>query len=475
MMSLSARRVLPTCVISAACIAAVAAPSAASASGLNCEPTTENIGGNGSSAQKILQQSVWNKQFNISANPAACNGTQGGGAKPTVTYTKTGSGEGLQSWGAENEGVIEENFGAKNAFVGTEIAPNKTQETEIESHGPAGSKVLTIPVAQPAIAIIIHLPKGCTAVTGGPEPGRLAIKAATLEKVFQGTVTKWSQLLNKAKFVEASKKACEKTSTIKRIVRKDGSGTTDAFKKYLNVIYDKPVFSSGKKWNEEGELVNNTEWPNENPGVNIEQPTGTGGGEEVAKVAATEGSIGYANLADARANTAFIPTPGGTGGANTKTFWAVVEHGTETINGKKVPTYADPATNGEVDAVADSNCEETTYTNGKAKFPPPTTEELWNEVTISKTQKNYAPCYLTFDLALTHYSGFDVSVGAKATAPTAGEAETVKDYFGFELSTGSEGGQTLAHGSDYLGDPTNSNPTLNVQKIAQESVSKIGF
>jgi ABC-type phosphate transport system substrate-binding protein len=71
--------------------------------------------------------------------------------------------------------------------VGTEIAPSKAQEEEIESHG--AGKVLTIPVLQAAVAIVVHLPKGCEKVEGGPVPGRLALKDATVEKIFQGTVT----------------------------------------------------------------------------------------------------------------------------------------------------------------------------------------------------------------------------------------------------------------------------------------------
>lgn len=459
MMSRSARRILPACVLSAAAVAALAAPGAASAFTLvQCEGGA--IHGKGSSAQKLLQINIWNPQFNTSANGKACNGTQGSKGKPAVTYTSTGSGAGMESWGVETKAGGEIRFGKENAFVGTEIAPSKKQSEEITSHGAAGT-LLTIPVAQPAIAILIHLPKGCEKATGGPTPGRLAMKDSTVEKVFQGTFTTWSKVLNKATLVGNSEctKSLLSKAPISRVVREDGSGTTDAYMKYLGVIFKKEV-APGKTWNQLGEVANNTTWPNE-----AEHPVlrGSGGGGVAKKVAETPGSIGYANVADARANSAFVPPAGGSEKA---VFWAVVESNKE--------LYVDPSTNGEVATVGDSNCAETLYTNGKKKFPPPTTTELWNEVTTAKKQKNYDICYITYDLALTKYSAFTKGTTVEE-APTEAEARTVADYLGYELSTGTGGGQEAAAGNDYAKLPTNENPTLNVLKIAQEGVAKVGF
>ncbi|MFI4990026.1 MAG: substrate-binding domain-containing protein [Solirubrobacterales bacterium] len=435
------------------------APGAASAFTLvQCEGGP--IHGKGSSAQKLLQINIWNPQFNTSANAKACNGTQGSGGKPAVTYTSTGSGAGLESWGVETKAGGEIRFGKENAFVGSEIAPNKKQAEEITGHGAAGT-LLTIPVAQPAIAIVMHLPKGCEKATGGPTPGRIALKDATLEKIFQGTVVTWNKILNKAKLVGNAEcsAAALKTVPIQRVVREDGSGTTDGYMKYLGVVFKKEV-ELGKTWNQLAEPANNSFWPNEG-----EHPVlrGNGGGGVVKKVAETPGSVGYANLADARANATFVPP---TGGAEKATFWAEVENNKE--------SYADPSTNGEIATVADSNCAETLYTNGKKKFPPPTTQELWNEVTTSKKQKNYGICYITFDLALTKYSAFTKGTTVEEP-PTEAEARSVADYLGYELSTGAGGGQAAAAGNDYAALPTNENPTLSVLKISQEGVSKIGF
>lgn len=472
MRSRSARGVLSACIVSAATVAALVAPGAASAALAHCEGG--NIHGKGSSAQKNVQTLVWNLQFNKSANAAACNGTQGSGGTPKATYTSTGSGVGLESWGVETAaGKKEEEirFGPENAFIGTEIAPNKTQSEEIVAHGTG--KVLTIPVLQAAIAILIHLPKGCTSVTGGPVPGRLALKDTTLEKVFQGTATKWSQVLNKAKLVGTTE--CEKTGKnepIQRVVREDGSGTTDAFMKYLGVIFKKPVLGS-QTWQQLGEVTKNTTWPNE-----AEHPVvrGNGGGGVVKKVTETVGGIGYANVSDARGNASFVPPAGGEGQA---TFWAEVESNVVKEGGKSVAVYTDPATNGEVAAKGSANCSETLYTNGTKKFPPPTSEELWNEVVGAKKQSTYDVCYLSYDLALTKYSAFTKGTVKEGVAfsepPTEVQVQSVKDYLGYELSTGKEGGQPAAEGEDYSGVPSSTEASQSVLAIAQKGVEKVGF
>jgi ABC-type phosphate transport system substrate-binding protein len=472
MRSRSARRMVLACIVPAAVTAALVAPGAASAALTQCEGG--GIHGKGSSAQKNVQTLVWNLQFNTSANGKACNGTQGSGGKPKVTYTSTGSGVGMESWGVETKkGKAEEEirFGPENAYVGTEIAPNKAQSEEILAHG--AGKILTIPVLQAAVSIDIHLPVGCEKVEGGPVPGRLALKDATLEKVFQGTAVKWSQVLNKAKLV--GNETCTKsgkTSLITRVVREDGSGTTDAFMKYLGVLFKKPVLGT-ETWNQLGEKSANTTWPNEATHPVLR---GNGGGGVVKKVAETAGSIGYANVSDSRSNGTFTPPTGGEGKA---TFWAEVERNTVKEAGKNVAVYSDPATNGDVAAKGSANCSETLYTNGKKKFPPPNTEELWNEVVAAKKQSTYADCYISFDLALTKYSAFTVGTvkeGAPfSEAPTEAEEQTAKDYLGYELSTGSGGGQPAAEGEDYSGVPSIGEPSQNVLTIAQAGVGKIGF
>lgn len=360
MRSRSARRIVSACILSAATAAVLVAPGAASAVPVPQCVENENIHGKGSSAQKNAQNNQWNTLFNTSANVFACNGTQGTKGKPKATYLSTGSGIGLESWGVETEvgkknnskgyGAEEIRFGPENAFIGTEIAPNAKQETEITGHG--AGKVLTIPVLQAAVSIIFHLPKGCKEVVGGPVPGRIGLKDSTVEKVFRGADTKWSQVLNKAKFV-GTEPECKTNAAlpIKRAVREDGSGTTDSFMKWLGVI-NKNNVEGTEKWGQVGEHAKNTTWPEEG-GFPVVR--GNGGGGVATAVATTPGTIGYANVSDARSNGSFTEAPG-TGGKGTATFWGEVERNTEKVGGKNVAIYSEPATNGESNTKGSANC-----------------------------------------------------------------------------------------------------------------------
>jgi ABC-type phosphate transport system substrate-binding protein len=439
-------------------LTALAAPGVAGAEPGGEQCSGGNIEGKGASLQKISQINIWTPSFNTSANILACSGTQGSTGKPTVKYTSTGSGPGLESWGQERgEKAPPLNYGPTNAYVGTDEPPNAAQKKEIESH--TEGKLLTIPVEQAAVAVAVHLPEKCTAVTGGPTPGRIAMKVATVEKVFRANFTAWSKILNGAKLVGTG---CNKETTISRVVRKEGSGTTSLFKKFLGVVFGKEV-ETGKTWKQLAESANNTTWPNE---AGFPVIRGEGNGGMAKEVVAHPGSVAYINLADARANKGLVPPAGG---ANTSVFWVTVENGK---NAEKKSTYADPSTNGEVEAKAASNCEETLYTNGKKKFPPPTTEESWSEVSAAKVQKHYPICGFTYDLSLTKFKG----VKGSAEEPSAGSVRTTFDYLNYVLATGPGGGQTLiGEEQDYLGLPESEEAAKNVLKIAREGLKKVSF
>jgi ABC-type phosphate transport system substrate-binding protein len=444
------------CLLSVLATTALVAPSVAGAAPGGEQCSGVNIEGKGASLQKLSQIEIWTPNFNTSANALACSGA----LKPTVTYHSVGSGPGLESWGQENTKETL-NYGPKNAYIGTDEPPSPAQKLEIEGHG--GGKLLTIPVEQAAVTVAVHLPANCV-LSGGPTPGRLALKQATVEKIFQDTVTTWKQILNGAKMTGTG---CNTSTPIKRVVRKEGSGTTSLFKKFLNIVYPKEISTAGNKtWKQLAESANNTTWPNEAGDPVIR---GEGNGGMANEVVANPGSVAYINLADARKNGKFTPPLGGSG---TPTFWIEVENGKITVEGKKVATYSDPSTNGDAEAKANSNCEETLYTNGKKKFPPPATEEAWNEVSTSKVEKNYVICGFTYDLSLTKFSG----VTGSLEAPTEGSVRTAYDYLNFVLATGVGGGQTLiGNNVDYLGLPTSEEASKNVLKIAREGVSKIGY
>jgi ABC-type phosphate transport system substrate-binding protein len=426
---LSTRRFVPACVLSAAAVAALVAPGAANAQ-LGTQCSGSPITGKGSSLQKLAQQTVWDLDFNTSANPKACNGSQGSGGKPTVTYTSVGSGAGMEAWGINGHA-----FEGTNGYVGTDEPPNSLQKEEIQSHStnPAEATLETIPVLQGAVAIPVNLPKGCISATSTAFPGRLVLDNVTLEKIWHGTITKWGEITdNGDKF--SGPTCAPNEAPIVRVVRKDQSGTTSIFKKYLALVNGEKNIVGELGWREISEGLKNTEWPG-----TVSIPTETGGGALVKLVAATRGSIGYANLADVRANGAFA---GPTGGANTKTFWAPVQNNGVAQEGE---TYADPSTNNDNKEVANANCSNTVYTNGETPFPPASTLEVWNEVTTSTSEEHYALCGLTYDLTFKAYS--------KYSETTLEEATTVNNFENFVLAAA--GGQELIKKHDYFPLPTN--------------------
>lgn len=454
MTSLSARRLVLTCILSAVTVAALVAPGAASAAGkLGAQCSGSNITGQGSSLQKLAQQTVWNPDFNISGNGHACNGTQGTKAKPTVTYNSVGSGAGLESWGANGHAA---NFEASNAYVATDEPPNSTQIAEIESHG-AAKTLETLPVLQGAVAVIVNLPAGCTPTSKSAFPFRLVLNNVTLEAIFRGAITKWSEITDSGD--KLSGKTCNAETPIKPVVRLDGSGTTHIFKRYLGLI-NGGTFETEKAeiktWDEVSEGTENTTWPK---AAGVTKPTEKGNGPLAKLVAETPSSIGYANLADARSNKSFTPPTGGGGKAR---FWVALQN--DGIGTTGTITYADPASNSDVEALGNANCAGEEYANGENPFPPPSVVEPWNEVTTKVTEKHYTLCGLTYVLAFTEYS--------KYTGTSLQETTTVYNFVGFMLGTniteGQEGGQSLIRNHDYLSLPAG--PVLTDAQKGAESI-----
>jgi hypothetical protein len=438
MKRLHARRIASACILSAASVAALAVPGAASAASTQCSGV--NIGGQGSSLQKVVQLNFWNPGFNTSTDKFACSGVQGTKAKPTVVYNADGSGAGINSWGAKTgtpEGAVN-GFGAANGYVGTDEPPNAEQITNIESNTSPVTKntLMTIPVAQESIAIVFHLPAGCSA-TSTVAPGRLVVSNATLEGIYAGTIKTWGSFTEGGDAVTGA--GCS-TDTITPVARFDQSGQTHIFKQYLNLIDTGTLetASGSETWGQLSEGNLNTTWPT---AAGVIKPPAKGGGEVIKLVAATAGSVGYANLAEARANASFVPP---TGGANQATFWGELQNGSKGKGAKVVPTFQDPATNGDVAAIGDANCKKTAYTNNEGKpFPPPAVTAPWNNVTTSVTEKSYTLCGLTYILAFTKYS--------LLPGTTAAETETVKDYLQYVVDK--KGGQAAILTADYLGLP----------------------
>jgi ABC-type phosphate transport system substrate-binding protein len=442
----SIRRLISALAICGLLAAALASADAADAS-LGQQCSGENITGQGATLTKIAQTSIWDPDFNTSKNPTACSGTQGSTGKPTAAYTASSSAAGLESWGVSGHAA---SFGASNAFLDTEIAPSAALEGEIEAHGKTAT-LLTIPVLQASLAIPVHLPANCVA-TSSAAAGRLVLNNVTLEKIFRGTITKWSEITDSGDKLSGS--GCVPASPITRVVREDGAGSTTILMHYLYQLNNKAVDGT-QTWQQLAEGIKNTLWPEEATVLRAKGNSGV-----VSKIAETAGTIGYADLADTRANGSFSPPKGGAG---TATFWAEIQR-----NGKSVtaPKYSDPSTNGDAEAKANANCAKEKYVNGKSTTLP-SAESNWNEVTAKTSETNYTLCGLAYALAFNSYSSY--------TGTTQAEATTVDNLLTFELNAAGEGGQTLLQGNDFLSLPTSTTEAANVLLIAQKGAAKIAF
>ena len=311
MRTFNARRGLVACAVSAASIAALAAPGVASAAKIPPPTCGSNIVAAGSTLQKLAVKTYWGPAFGslTNKNPTSCG--EKATVHPTVTYESIGSGQGLEKFGYKGHAFE----GGRVAIASTDEPVNASQKAEIEGNEKASEaeSVQSIPVLQAAVTVLVHLPAGCTA-TSTAATGRLSIDNVTLEKIWSGEINKWTELKEGGDTFTGGA-ACEAPFT--RLVRLDESGTTHILKKYLNLINDTPIETAGHgklTWAEMSEEANNNEaWPE---AAHVKAAAKEGGGALVAEVAATADSIGYASLADARSNGGFSKT----GGPGTQKF-----------------------------------------------------------------------------------------------------------------------------------------------------------
>ena len=434
----SARRALSAGVVAAASVAAFAVPSAASAAlPGHCKGTSTE--GAGSSFQ-LEAEELFRKGFN--ANKSV--GCVGVGSPEITKYRSVGSGAGYKEW------AVKELYGTVG-FVGTDNTVNAAEKAVVEGQVDEGktSSMLTIPLLQGAEAIVVNVPTGCTA-NSKVAAGRLGINQKTLEGIYEGTVTKWSEILGTAAGQEntgnelTGAECKPEEDAIIPVVRADGSGTTHIFKKFLFQINGASFAIEGggeQTWGELAEGASSTKWPTAAGVFHPAETTNTG---VLKAVAEKPGSIGYADLAQAR-----NPANGGFTGQSASRFWTVLESERSektTSKGIKIKSkYKDPSTDGDSATTAESNCKKTEFSNGKGSFPPPSVSAPWNEVGAKQFSKSYALCGLTYVFALSNYSAY-ASHGGNAE-----EAQTARDYIAY--ATSKKGGAKEIKGHDYAALP----------------------
>ena len=233
---------------------------AASVAAADCGSGTLNA--EGSTAQlKSIQQA-------ISLYQAACNN------KVTINYSGTGSGAGVKQLTAKQV-----QFGGSDSALKT-VPATGAATTELAAATTAcGSPALDIPLAAGAIGAAYNV-KGVD---------KLNLDSATLAKIYKGAITKW----NDPAIAATNSGVTLPATDIKVFFRSDESGTTENLAKYLHATApDVWTDTPAKAWKGSGE--------------------GKKGSSEIAKsVVATDGAIGYMEVAFAKEAKLNVSSIGG--------------------------------------------------------------------------------------------------------------------------------------------------------------------
>jgi ABC-type phosphate transport system substrate-binding protein len=536
----SVRRAVPLG-MAAASVLALGAPGVASAK--KVAPPTPDVLEQCSGAQKIEGEGstfqgpaefIWtgvnseksneklNTGFNFASSLLACAGKTGQGSleKPEVYFNQAngltrGSGSCLKTWGngikkfgekKTTEGKEEEYPRVnKFPFCGTDEAPSQAVKEEFENsefmaaggESGKGEAIESIPVAQGAVAVIVHLPSDCLATSEITTSkgkvlklGRLALDQEVIEGIYRGTIKDWAEAISKEGSDGNDTLTCTGsglTKTIRPVVRFDKSGTTHIFKAFLAQVHtgsfpaeefkkvngtEEPCGTKGElgagasvTWAQISEGCENQRWPEE---AHILRATESGNPGVINKVHAEESSIGYADLAVAQEKGFFSKK--GTGGENKKgeqhtEFWAPVQN---TEPGKSPVTFADPSTKEDKEKVGNSNCKSTKYVSAKGEeFPPLSTRFDWSKVKGENVSKTYPICGVTYVLAARQYYYFLSKYGV-SEAESQKIATTVHDYLQWVVNTKTGGGGNILKNHDYEALPK------EVQAEAEFGAEEIG-
>ena len=407
---------LAACIGATAAFGALGGASSAVAATVTCP---SSVYGSGSSFQNTAQLNVWIPGYATHTNCTAA---------PTITYTKTSSGLGLAEFGATCAAAgidpsQDPTAGALtppviDTYVGTDDAPLGGQMGCAQVASQAKTlNLLTIPVAQAPVALLLSLPANfsitassvvdlpnvdldalytASVPAGGTDShnGGAAYPANTWGAFFALLAGNSGQSLTITDNGTGAGDGGEKPITLQ--VRSTPSGTTYAFKNYLNQV-DPTAWTA---YADDFDL-----WP--------AATTNTGnasGGNLATDTAKNPGSVGYANQADA----ASAGNGGFTAGSTATTFGGSASHqilwAQEQNNGlgTSSPTYSDPS-NFALGSTAVGNCSISALTQTEVGAPYSATDS-WNGVLASDPNSgadlgagSYPDCALTYILTWKHY------------------------------------------------------------------------
>jgi ABC-type phosphate transport system substrate-binding protein len=383
--------------------------------------------------------------------PIYCKGTP---KLAGVSYEALGSGAGRLSmkerglpprFGMSDEPPTPAEVAQMNAGTGNEPAGTDTEPAD-------NGNIHVIPAAVGAVAALVNFPDGCDvtkldAASRTPEENldldgtpddvvRVLFTKAEFEHIWsQGTsgdpLVSWKDVFPELDAVAA----CEKP--IIRVVRFDDSGTTFAFKDYLNTIdpaegWKTTYVNSGDKtrvWpapaGAEAPAVGSNSATESQCGTtaapggkladnedHLTSGCSNGNGALVAKLVATDGSVGYSDVSTARNNS---PSLAITPEANDNdTYWTEVQNGSDEF---EEPTSSPIGF--RTDGPKGANCQATEFEN-----VPSTTFGDWSQASGVKSPTGYGICTMTYGLV------FDDNSDVWGSSPAEeAKARTVKDYW----------------------------------------------
>jgi ABC-type phosphate transport system substrate-binding protein len=416
--------------------------------------------GVGSSLQRVAQlgldeagdTSGW--AFTFSEVPNSICPQQTGRFDAEPLYLPLGSGAGLAAMCVDGVSFdLNPQTGLPYDFAATDDPPTPTQINQANNCQAAVTRPLalhTIPVAQAALAVLIHLPTGCTidpadhAATGD----RFDMLNQNVESVFSnpaGAAT-WSTLL-------PNSPSC--TGAVTRVVPYNQSGTAYQAMNYLAQLNS----TDQSMWVNASNAFQPQNWPNNGnhivysgttssnppgtcplsgpggtppqPGTTEQQPQTAslcnGAGNVARAVGDTPGSIAFVDLATAIPEGFQYPTKG-----TSSMFWVPLQNnGTAT----KGATFADPNFDSQGylsgHATRGANCDTATYTPPTGSDP---TLSSWSQVfgsTPNVPLHKYPICTLTYELAW-----HDSSLAYGDTLSVDARARSVRDYMEYLVGSG---------------------------------------
>lgn len=375
-----------------------------------------------------------------------------GGSSPNITYDPAGSGAGRTA-------VTQRPPAATARFGGTDDPLTTSQKAAI-NEGDAliatdNGLIHQIPAAVGAVVVLVNFPNGCDATlltpahrtdavgTGDDNLARARFDKATLESIFakDAGFERWDDVFPEL----ATDLDCDKP--IIRVVRFDASGTTFAFKDYLHRIDSAEgwltTYQTGTNGNREwpgavfgsGGQCGATSAPGNEVDTTDQLTSACANGNEnlVPTLSATDGSIGYADIASARtAVPSLAVNPAGV--TPPDKYWTQVQNGDTPTPDWEEPT-SDP--NGyQTTGNRGANCSATQFVNLGAS-----TLGDWSQASGVNSATGYGLCTLTYGLVFD-----DNALVYGVSALEEQRARTVKDYW---ASVVSNSGQTLLTLNDY--------------------------